>query len=133
MNYGLVISNHTFDTLYAIVIRAKEGEKMSAPVYAIPHGGRVNIPKTLLDFDDHVLFFGIVDKMATLTSMATTAGIDPPQSSILGVTTYLKYSSFQAMKPGSVKEYVPGSKTPKPKLSSFLPPSTSTLIGSTIA
>ncbi len=130
LSYGLVISNHTFDTLYAIVIRARETDKKEAPVYAIPHGGRVNIPKTLLDFDDHVLFIGLMERTHMVGTMSTH-NLDLAGTGLLAITTYLKLSTFQ--KTDNPVPYVQGSKTVKPKLSSFLAPSTSALVGKTSA
>ena len=62
MNYGIVISNHTFDTLYVLVVgRAEDGPKKT-PVYALTHGSRVSIPKTLIDFDDNIFLLGVMKK-----------------------------------------------------------------------
>lgn len=88
MQYGLVVSNHSFDTLYVICIADKETTNKVMPIYALTHGSRVNIPKTILDFNDHVLFLGVT-KPSAFESFS-----DEPQNALMGITTYLKYSSF---------------------------------------
>lgn len=52
MQYGIVISNHSFDTLYVICVADFEAGAKKLPVYALTHGARITIPKTLIDFND---------------------------------------------------------------------------------
>ena len=82
------MSNHLFETLYVIVSPAEEVSSKKAPVYALTQGQKINIPKTLLDFDDNILMLGI----KKTDSMVYPGGHTP--SALSAVTTYLKIGTL---------------------------------------
>ncbi len=65
MQYGISISNHCFETLYAVVLASMEPENpKECPIYALTTGQKINIPKTLVDLNDHIILLGIKKKVS---------------------------------------------------------------------
>lgn len=61
MRYGIAVSNNNFDTIFVAIVPRHEGNPKTSPIFVIPAGQRVNIPKNDIDFDDELVFLAIVN------------------------------------------------------------------------
>ena len=69
MQYGVSLKNHCLKTMFVAIFPRLETANVDKPIYAVPLGQSLTIPKTMIDFDDVIFIFGVSEGLNMANSV----------------------------------------------------------------